>query len=91
MHPYKQGINHDKYSQTNWRSDLTDAALLDEELVKIYFTPTPNGWCEPKSKGIDLCLSLVMFITMAGVQYLYPRSDYESWSNKTGYKKRKTP
>jgi hypothetical protein len=27
-----------------------------------------------------------MFITMVGVQYLYPRPDYESWSNKTSYK-----
>ena len=26
----------------------TDAALLAEELAKIYFTPTPKGWAEPK-------------------------------------------
>ena len=26
----------------------TDAALLAEELAKIYYTPTPKGWPEPK-------------------------------------------
>ena len=26
----------------------TDAALLAEELAKIYSTPTPKGWLEPK-------------------------------------------
>ena len=26
----------------------TDAALLAEELVEIYSTPTPMGWPEPK-------------------------------------------
>ena len=26
----------------------TDAALLAEELAKIYSTPTPKGWSEPK-------------------------------------------
>ena len=28
----------------------TDAALLTEELVEIYSTPTPKGWCEAKKK-----------------------------------------
>ena len=55
MQPYKQGICRDRYSQTNQRLDLTDAALLAEELVKNYSTPTPKGWREPKSKGTDLC------------------------------------
>ena len=32
-----------------------DAALLAEELVEIYSTPTPKGWLEPK-KVIDLYL-----------------------------------
>ena len=26
----------------------TDAALVAEELVEIYSTPTPKGWSEPK-------------------------------------------
>ena len=33
----------------------TDAALLVEELIEIYSTPTPKGWLEPK-KVIDLYL-----------------------------------
>ena len=28
----------------------TDAALLVEELSKIYTTPTPKGWCKAKKK-----------------------------------------
>ena len=28
--------------------DRTNAALLTEELVEIYSTPTPKGWPEPK-------------------------------------------
>ena len=31
-----------------------DTTLLVEELVKIYTTPTPKGWCEAKKViGID--------------------------------------
>ena len=54
MQPYKQSISHDGYSQINRRSDLTDAAMLTEELTKIYSTPTPKGWRESKSKGTGL-------------------------------------
>ena len=54
MQPYKQSISHDGYSQTNQRSDLTDAALLDEELTEIYSTSTPKEWRKPKSKGTCL-------------------------------------
>ena len=28
--------------------DRIDAAVLAEELAKIYSTPTPKGWPEPK-------------------------------------------
>ena len=32
----------------------TDATLLVEELVEIYTTPTPKGWCEAeKVIGVD--------------------------------------
>ena len=34
----------------------TDAALLAEELVEIYSTPTPKIGVKPKSKGTGLCL-----------------------------------
>ena len=30
----------------------TDAALLVEELVEIYTTPTPKGWREPKKNNL---------------------------------------
>ena len=30
--------------------DWIDAALLVEELAKIYSTPTPKGWREAKKK-----------------------------------------
>ena len=36
------------------KSDLTDAALLDEELTEIYSTSTPKEWRKPKSKGTCL-------------------------------------
>ena len=35
-----------------WRSTQIDAAVLAEELIEIYSTPTPKGWPEPK-KVID--------------------------------------
>jgi hypothetical protein len=57
---------------------------LPEELTEIYSTPTPKGWLETKSKGLDLFYRCELSITIVGVQYLYPRLDCESWSNKTG-------
>jgi hypothetical protein len=62
------------------------AALLADKLVEIYSTPTPKRWRKPKSKGTYFLLIAEMSIAIAGVQYLYSRLDYESWSNKTGYK-----
>ena len=35
--------------------DRADAALLAEELIEIYSTPTPKGWPDPK-KVNDLYL-----------------------------------
>ena len=49
----------------------TDAALLAEELAKIYSTPTPKGWPELK-KVIDLYLIDSFPFTIARVWYLYP-------------------
>ena len=54
MQTYEQGINHEGYLQTNRRLDLTNAALLAEELVEIYSTPTPKVWLKQKSKGTCL-------------------------------------
>ena len=61
----------------------TDAALLAEELIEVYSTPTPKGWPEPK-KG-KLCLIDWMFFTIVGVQYLYLEPKYESYSCTTHY------
>ena len=61
----------------------TDAALLAEELTKIYSTPTPKGWHgAEKSK---LYLIDWMSFTIAGVQYLYPEPKHESYSSTTHY------
>jgi hypothetical protein len=38
-----------------------------------------------KVKVLDLVDRCGMSITIVGVQYLYPRLDYESWLIKTGY------
>ena len=32
----------------------TDVALVAEELTKIYSTPTPKGWSEPKKGKLYL-------------------------------------
>ena len=61
----------------------TDAALLVEELAKIYNTPTPKGWREAK-KVIDIDW-LDLFFTIVEVQYLYPEPKRESYSNMTHY------
>ena len=46
--------------------------------------------CMPEEvKVLDLFDRCEMSITMVGVQYLYPRPDYDSWSNKTDLKLRK--
>jgi hypothetical protein len=72
----------DTYRQTRDRTKPR-AALLAEQLIEIYSTPTPKGWHKPKSKGTSFYWSLEVSIVMVGVQYLYSRLDYESWSNKT--------
>ena len=47
-----RGINHDGTYRQAVEVDRIDAAVLAEELVEIYSTPTPKGWSEPK-KVID--------------------------------------
>ena len=64
--------------------DRIDAAILAEELVEIYSTPTPKGWPEPK-KVIDLYLIDWLFLTIAGVCYLYPEPKNEPYSSTTQY------
>ena len=60
----------------------TDVALLAEELAKIYSTPTPKGWPEPKKLSNLYLIDCVCF-TIAGVQYLYPKPTHESYLSMT--------
>ena len=60
-----------------------DAALLVEELVEIYSTPTPKGWRGAKKSKFYL-IDWITF-TIARVQYLYPEPKYESYSSTTHY------
>ena len=62
-----------------------NVAILAEELVEIYSTPTPKGWPELK-KVIDLYLIDWLFSTIAGVWYLYPEPKHESYSSMICYK-----
>ena len=50
MQLYKYDTSHDgTHRQARGRS--IDAALLVEELIEIYSTPTPKGWCEAKKSN----------------------------------------
>ena len=51
--------------------DRTNAALLAEELVEIYSTPTPKGCPEPKKVNALYLIDCVSD-TIAGGLYLYP-------------------
>ena len=62
----------------------TDAALLAKELTKIYSTPTPKGWPEPKKVSNLYLIDCVSFI-IAGVQYLYLEPTHESHLSMTHY------
>ena len=46
-----------------------DAALLAEELVEIYSTPTPKGWPEPK-KIIDFVFDWLMIYNNRGLVFI---------------------
>ena len=48
-------------SEVGW----TDAALLAEELAKIYSNPTPKGWSEPK-KGKLYLIDWISFYNSQG-------------------------
>ena len=47
-----RGINHNGTYRQAVEVNRIDAAILAEELAKIYSTPTPKGWPRPK-KVID--------------------------------------
>ena len=62
--------------------DWIDVALLVEELVEIYSTPSPEGWRECRKSN---CIGWLFVFTITGVQYLYPEPKQESYSNTTHY------
>ena len=62
----------------------TDAALLVEELARIYSTPTPKGWHEAKKESNLYWLIRCLF-TIARVQYLYLEPKHESYLSTTHY------
>ena len=62
----------------------TDVALLTEELIEIYSTPTPKGWPEPKKVRNMYLIDCVSF-TITGVQYLYLEPMHESFLSMTHY------
>ena len=43
-----RGISHGSTYRQAVEVDRIDVAVLAEELVEIYSTPTPKGWPEPK-------------------------------------------
>ena len=65
--------------------DRIDVAVLADELVEIYSTPTPKGWPEPK-KVINLYLIDWLSLTIAGVWYLYPEPKHESYLSMICYR-----
>ena len=71
---------------TNQKSVGPMQPCLLKKLVGIYSTPTPKGGTGPKKLKVLVLIDVWMSITKAEVQYLNPRLDYESWSNKTSYK-----
>jgi hypothetical protein len=75
MQPYKRNISHDRYSQTNRRSDLTVGSPACRRTHRNLLYSYSRGWCKPKSKGTNFRLIVEMFVTIAEVQYLYPRLD----------------
>ena len=50
--------------------DRIDAALLVEELIEIYITPTPKGWYEAK-KVKNILIDWEISDIIAGGLYLY--------------------
>ena len=61
-----RGISHDGTYRQAVEVDQIDAAVLAEELAKIYSTPTPKGWPEPKKVSNLYLIDCVSF-TVVGV------------------------
>ena len=48
----------------------TDAALLTEELIEIYSTPTPKGWSEPKKVSNLYLIDCMFFYNSRGPLFI---------------------
>ena len=87
MQPYKQNISHDGYSQTSRRSNLTDGSPAcskkSSRSTLLLLLRVARG---QKKVKVLVLIDVWMSVTIAEVRYLYPRLDYESWSNKTDVK-----
>ena len=58
MKLYRYDTSHDgTHRQARGRS--VDAALLVEELIEIYSTPTPNGW--RKAKKVIILINYLFY------------------------------
>ena len=69
MQLYKYDTSRDgTHRQARGRS--VDAALLVEELIEIYSTPTPKGWREARKVIVLIDWYVVLLITIAEV-YIY--------------------
>ena len=47
--------------------DRTDAALIAEELTKIYSTPTPKGWPKPKKVSNLYLIDCVLYNSRSSI------------------------
>ena len=84
MQLYKYDTSHDgTHRQAGGRS--IDAALLVEDVIEIYSTPTPKGWREARKVIVLIDWYVDLLITIAGVKYLYSEPKQESYSNTTHY------
>ena len=82
MQFYKYDTSHDgTHRQAGGRS--VDVALLVEELIEIYSTPTPKGWRE--AKKVIVLIDCVSSPYNNRVQYLYVEPKHESYLNMTHY------
>ena len=79
MQPYKQGISRDGYSQTSQRSDLTDGSpACPKNSPRSTLLLLLGDGTGPKKVNVLVLIDVWMFTTIAGIQYLYRRLDYES-------------
>jgi len=65
MQLYKYDTSHDGTHGQAWGQSV-DAALLDEEHIEVYSTPTPKGWCEARKVIVLIDWLYVFFVQQPG-------------------------